>query len=66
MSADVEKQTPAMLMSSKKLPEIDQEKDPRTRRETIDLVRAYFRIPDPAVRRQLAELTKAVARIFDE
>jgi transcriptional regulator with XRE-family HTH domain len=62
MPADVEKQTPAMLMSVKKLPAMDQEKDPMARRETLELVRAYYRIPDPAVRKRLAELTKTVAR----
>ena len=62
MSADVEKQTPAMLMNVRKLPTMDQEKDPTARRETLELVRAYYRIPDPAVRKRLAELTKMVAR----
>ena len=32
------------------------------KRETLELVRAYYRIPDPAVRKRLAELTKAVAK----
>ncbi len=31
------------------------------RRETLELVRAYYRIPDPAVRKRLFELVKAVA-----
>jgi transcriptional regulator with XRE-family HTH domain len=62
MAAGVEQQTPAMLMNVKKLPTIDQERDPMVRRETLELVRAYYRIPDPAVRKRLAELTKAVAR----
>lgn len=62
MPPDVEKQTPAMLMNVKKLPTLDQVKDPMARRETLELVRAYYRIPDPAVRRRLAELTKAVAK----
>jgi transcriptional regulator with XRE-family HTH domain len=57
MPADVEKQTPAMLMNVKKLPTMNQEKDPMARRETLELVRAYYRIPDPAVRKRLAELT---------
>lgn len=51
-----------MLMGMKKLPEIDGEKDPLARRETVELVRAYDRIPDPTVRRRLADLTKAVAK----
>jgi transcriptional regulator with XRE-family HTH domain len=31
------------------------------RRETLELVRAYYRITDPHVRRRLFELTKAIA-----
>ena len=31
------------------------------RRETLELVRAYYRIPDPAVRKRVFELVKAVA-----
>jgi transcriptional regulator with XRE-family HTH domain len=62
MGADVQNQTPAMLMNARKLPDIDQEKDPLARRETLELVRSYYRIPDPAVRRKLADLVKSVAK----
>ena len=37
------------------------EPDPLTRRETLELVRAYYRITDPHVRKRLFELTKALA-----
>lgn len=37
------------------------ERDPMAKRETLELVRAYYRITDPAVRKRLFELTKAVA-----
>ena len=33
------------------------------RRETLELVRAYYAIADPAVRKRIYELTKAVARM---
>jgi hypothetical protein len=36
------------------------EQDPMARRETLELVRAYYRIPDPQVRRRLFELAKAL------
>ena len=62
MSAQLVEQTPSKLMNSKKLPEFDQKRDPMVRRETLELVRAYYRIPDAAVRKRLAELTKAVAK----
>ena len=35
--------------------------DPLTRRETLELVRAYYRIDDPRVRKCLFETTKAIA-----
>ena len=37
------------------------EPDPMMRRETLELVRAYYRIPDPQIRRRLFDLTKAIA-----
>lgn len=37
------------------------EPDPMAKRETLELVRAYYRITDPAVRKRIFELTKAVA-----
>jgi transcriptional regulator with XRE-family HTH domain len=37
------------------------EADPMMRRETLELVRAYYRIADPQVRRGLFDLTKAIA-----
>lgn len=36
------------------------EPDPLTRRETLELVRAYYRIHDPHVRKRLFELTKSL------
>ncbi|HXZ02063.1 MAG TPA: helix-turn-helix domain-containing protein [Stellaceae bacterium] len=37
------------------------EPDPMMRRETLELVRAYYRIPDAQIRRRLFDLTKAIA-----
>jgi transcriptional regulator with XRE-family HTH domain len=62
MSAAVEQQTPSMLMNAKKLPKVGDEQAPMLKRETLELVRAYYRITDPAVRKRLAELTRAVAK----
>ena len=62
MGAGVQKQTPAMVVNAKKLPEADHEKDPMVRRETLELVRAYYRIPDPTVRKRLADMVKTVAK----
>jgi transcriptional regulator with XRE-family HTH domain len=62
MSAAVEQQTPSMLMNAKKLPKIGDEQEPMLKRETLELVRAYYRITDPVVRKRLADLTRAVAK----
>lgn len=37
--------------------------DSVAKRETLELVRAYYRIMDPGVRKRLFELTKAVANV---
>lgn len=37
------------------------ERDPLIKRETLELVRAYYRIPSPKARKRLFELTKALA-----
>ncbi len=36
------------------------EPDPMAKRETLELVRAYYRIPDSTVRKRLFEMTKAL------
>src|ERR687893_2755542 len=41
------------------------EADPLRKRETIELVRAYFSIEDPTVRRRLLDLAKALAEESD-
>lgn len=62
MSAGVADQTPSMLWHADALPDIDHEKDPMAKRETLEFVRAYYRIPDAAVRKRLGELVKSVAK----
>jgi hypothetical protein len=37
------------------------EPDPMAKRETLELVRAYYRITDARVRKRLFEMTKALA-----
>lgn len=39
------------------------ENDPMNRRETLELVRAYYRIPDPQVRKRVFELAKALGNM---
>jgi len=52
MSAAVSGQTPSELMRKKTRPENDHERDPMARRETLELVRAYYKIENPEVRKR--------------
>ena len=36
--------------------------DPMTKHETLELVRAYYRISDPRLRKRLFEMTKTLAK----
>ncbi|TCS65053.1 helix-turn-helix domain-containing protein [Varunaivibrio sulfuroxidans] len=60
MSNEVKK---AAVNGQRTLPETSEasESDPLMRRETLELVRAYYRIEDPKVRKRLFELAKAIA-----
>lgn len=42
------------------------EPDPMMKRETLELVRAYYRIADPQIRRRLFDLTKAIAQACEK
>jgi transcriptional regulator with XRE-family HTH domain len=61
MSADTQRKAPSQLMGVEPVAE-DPEVDPLARRETLELVRAYYKIADPESRRRLADLVKTVAR----
>jgi transcriptional regulator with XRE-family HTH domain len=39
---------------------LEQEKDPLIKRETLELVRAYYKIREPRVRRRIFEMVKSV------
>lgn len=41
-------------------PRLDVERDPMLKRETLELVRAYYRIRSPSVRRQVYSLAKTL------
>lgn len=46
-------------------PQSSLDPDPLTRRETLELVRAYYRIGDPQIRKRLFELTKSLGAVED-
>ena len=64
MEANVAAKSPSRLMgvSEAKLQPYSAEPDPLAKRETLELVRAYYKIGEPRVRKRIFELTKALAR----
>jgi transcriptional regulator with XRE-family HTH domain len=60
MSEDVSLQSPRLISGLAEEP-APFEADPMTKRETLELVRAYYRITDPQVRKRVFELAKALA-----
>ena len=57
--AEVAASSPAQRRRKAKAPQ-SYEPNPLAKRETLELVRAYYKITDPQVRKRLYELTKAV------
>ncbi len=60
MPSEVAASSPAQWRRKAKAPP-SYEPNPMARRETLELVRAYYKISDPRVRRRLYELIKAAA-----
>lgn len=61
MPADHESRTADQAMPAEVERQAGFEPDPMAKRETLELVRAYYRITDPQVRKRIFELTKSVA-----
>jgi transcriptional regulator with XRE-family HTH domain len=62
MSAGTASKSPSRLRGLTEPKPEPFEPDPLAKRETLELVRAYYRIADPAVRKRVFELTKALGR----
>jgi transcriptional regulator with XRE-family HTH domain len=60
MGSEVSKQSPATL-AGKTPKKVEQENDPAARRETLELVRAYYGIENIAVRKRLTNLIREIA-----
>ena len=59
MPSEVAASSPAQRRRKAKAPP-SYEPDPMAKRETLELVRAYYKITDPQVRKRLYEMTKAL------
>lgn len=60
MEDDVQAASPRNLTERTTEPE-QRDADPMSKRETLELVRAYYKITDPHVRRRIYELAKSLA-----
>ncbi len=60
MPAEVAASSPAQKRHKAKAP-MSYEPDPMAKRETLELVRAYYKITDPQIRKRLYEMTKVLA-----
>jgi len=60
MSEDVAARSPGQIRGMAQEQD-EYEPDPMAKRETLELVRAYYRIRNPSLRRKLFEMTKALA-----
>lgn len=65
MPAETQKSSPAQTRGLREDSE-PYEPDPMAKRETLELVRAYYRINEPQVRKRLFELTKALGASAEE
>ncbi|MBC7905153.1 MAG: helix-turn-helix transcriptional regulator [Rhodospirillaceae bacterium] len=64
MSGEVEALSPRLISGLSEEP-ASFEADPLTKRETLELVRAYYRITDPQVRRRVLDLAKALGAVTE-
>jgi transcriptional regulator with XRE-family HTH domain len=63
MADDISKASPRQIIGLAEDPVASFEHDPMTKRETLELVRAYYRIEDTQVRKRLFELTKTLGNM---
>jgi transcriptional regulator with XRE-family HTH domain len=66
MSPDMPTKKPSADIDLDEVSQSGFDVDPMARRETLELVRAYYRIKDPLVRKRVFELAKALANVGDE
>jgi hypothetical protein len=61
MAPGVADKTPSKLMGRAQV-RAEYEPDPMAKRETLELVRAYYKVEDQAVRKRIFELAKSLAK----
>jgi len=64
MTSEVEALSPRLISGLAEEP-ASFDADPMTKRETLELVRAYYRITDPQVRKRVLDLAKALGAVAE-
>jgi hypothetical protein len=65
MSRDTMEHSPRRMLDRVESDYEEQRVDPMARRETLELVRAYYRIENQQVRKRITEMVKAVSGTVD-
>ena len=63
MGNDVKAQSPMLRAGLEIIPDIEQAMDPMAKRETLELVRAYYRITDPAIRKGALDMIRTLGKV---
>ena len=69
MPESVSERSPARMLQAREInfaEEIEQQEPRVTKRETLELVRAYYKVKDPALRKRLLDMTRALGVLYEE
>ncbi len=69
MSDQVKKHSPAKMLKNDDVNfagEIEQDEPRVTRRETLELVRAYYKVKDPALRKRMLDTVRAIGVLSED
>jgi transcriptional regulator with XRE-family HTH domain len=69
MPETVKERSPARMLQARDInfaEEIENQEPRVTKRETLELVRAYYKVKDPALRKRMLDMTRALGVLYEE
>ena len=69
MPEAVKERSPAKMLQARDInfaEEIENQEPRVTKRETLELVRAYYKVKDPALRKRMLDMTRALGVLYEE
>jgi transcriptional regulator with XRE-family HTH domain len=69
MPEAVKERSPARMLQARDInfaEEIENQEPRVTKRETLELVRAYYKVKDPALRKRMLDMTRALGVLYEE